>query len=313
MKTVKSSMFFALTVLFIVLFPMVGFSKVTIEDSGYVDITLSPGEDASTKPMKERTITFHNNGSVTYFLHIKFDAGLLGVPGDKVGISIGDSTTKTMGWSVGVEGRRSGWYDNGTFGLLANGSPVTEGLPDDIAVGANDEAAWAKLSWQTNEGDVSVTFITKSGEDRLYAKFQHDIQGKEIAIKFVSLPGHVEPESRMPEERWLSTETQNLNEPVNERINLSNETNWILIFDRNTNRFRGFVALLFDTEEVKAPNIYIGPAPAVELPLQQGQMEARCVLWDFDENSRSPEEAYEMLKSNHKKYLEELRTINFNH
>lgn len=313
MNTIKHSFCHYLIILAFLAFPAVGFSKVSVEDSGYVDVKLLSSEDASKKPRKERTITFYNNGSATYLLHVDFDAGLLGATGDMAGIAIGDSTAKTMGWSIGVEGAKSGWYDRGTFGLLANGSPVTEGLPNNISIGTDDSTAWAKLTWQTSEGDVSVTIVSKEGEDRLYVKFQHAIQGKEMAVKFVSLPGHVEPESHMPEERWCSTETQNLHEPVNEKIILSNESNWMLFFDRNTNRFRGFVGLVFDPDEIKAPNIYLGAAPSVELPLQQGQTESRFVLWNFNENSSSPEEAYETLKSNQKKYLEELRAINFSH
>lgn len=313
MNIIRHSLYFPLIALLFAVLPVVGFSKVSVEDSGYVDIKIPPGDNASTKPMKERTITFYNNGSVIYFLHIDFDARLLGASEGQIGIPIGDPTAKAMGWSIGVEGTKSGWYDRGSFGLLANGSPVTAGLPDDVSVGTDESSAWAKLTWQSSVGDVSVIFLTKEGEDRLYVKFQHDIQGKEMTVKFISLPGHVEPESHMSEERWCSTETQNLHEPVNEKINLSGDSNWILLFDRNTNRFRGFVGLLFDPDEVTASNIYLGAAPSVELLMPQGQPESRFILWSFNENSSSPEEAYEMFKSNHKKYLEELRNVNFNH
>jgi len=296
-----------------------GASTPAVEDSGFVKappITLKGASIAAQK----RTIVLMTGANVVYNLNVR-----IGEDPRKSGKELpepflnsefprlGDSTAASTGWSIGVQGRKGSWYSSGTFGFLQGSRSLTKGLPKSLLTGTSANEAWVQGIWDSPDGDITATFVGKEDDDRLFMRVHRDFVGKNFFLRLNALPGHVKAESALPEERWVSTASKNFQQsagqPAEERIPAGD--NWMVIFDKNTNKYRGVCAVLFDPEEVDAGFVWLGTMVAIRLSFPEDSTDARLILWHMDEHYKTPEEAYDNLKDHQAQLLEELRKMKF--
>lgn len=253
----------------------------------------------------QRTITLQAGGQVTYQLQVRYERD----PDSETIHVRHDKNSQTAGWGITVEGGKGAWYGQGSFGLSADRQSLLDGFPDEIVSGADKETAWVTMRWKDEQtGRFSaVTFSVKTGDNKLYVRFQHSREdAKLVEIKLISLPGHVQPESRLQEERWVCTAFENISEPLSTRISLNHNPDWVLIFDRWTNHFRGFCAFLFDPEDFTNVSVRLGKAVGAYLALKPEVLDTKLILFNYDEHYRTPEEAYDELNANHLQWRKNL-------
>lgn len=223
---------------------------------------------------------------------------------------IGDTTAGTSG--LGLTG--GAWYWNGFFGVQAGAHNLTRTVAESMRAYTNADRAVMDVEWRPDWATVQARWTLCPKDDKLFMRVAVAPADTNLAwtLVFKALPGHLGAQTGKLQNRWACTAARNIQHHAESDTLNPDKEYWLFLFDSNHNQ-RGTCALLYVPEEVdrvivdQRSNYMSG----ILLHMRPGLREARLLLWHFPDSYLKPEDAYNRIRDDAARYLDELRQFNF--
>jgi len=278
------------------------FSAVTISDTGAKE---DPVRDHNYSRVI-RTVTFNNNGPVTYRLIYSYvnDPEYKKEDPNAILPCIGDSSGATTGLGLDFP-----WYFGGFMGVEINGKLLTYTLAKEFKTVEQGERGVYDVTWAPEWGDICARFVSMPGDDKLYLEISINpkVQVSSIKLRFANVPG-LDPQK----DRWLSTAEQSVQHRPDAVVVDPKKEPWILYYDTQQ-ASAGACALVYVPEEVSDVRADISANLTnftfISYPVSTREM--HLVIYDFPEKYKSRNETYSFLKENGSDILAGLKKFDF--
>jgi len=211
------------------LFFAVGFMLMAVAAFGAVTILDTNAKEAQVKGHNynrvNRTVTFNNNGPVTYNLYYTYinDPEYTKENPNAVLPRIGDVTAGTTGLGLNFP-----WYQNGFMGVEINGKILTYTLAKEFKVVEQGKRGVYDIAWSPEWGDIRARFVSMPNDDKLYLEISIDpkVQVSSVKLRFACIPGVAEPKK----DQWISTAERSVQHGKDMIILNTKKEPWILLW-----------------------------------------------------------------------------------
>lgn len=297
--------------------PVDGYCQVKIEDTGEKNKTVDFKGNKLTR--RERVVNVDTGSPVKYSFIYSYIQDTV-VTGETIEKPLPPGTLPQIGdpssGTTGIGMINGPWYWNGFFGFFVNGKGLAQTVVKDIKITRKADNGVVDFIWEPAWAQqVMARFVFLLNDDKAYLRmtFSQKEDVSSISMGLLAFPGHQESQSKNSQDRWTCTNERNIQHGNSvESLDPAKEY-WIFQFDSQLNAHRGTCAVLFLPEEVEKVEVDQRNNNSIKTSLlfKPSLRSVRLLLWRFPDNYKKPEDAYNYVKDNGSKYLDDLRKFSF--